>query len=306
MTARLQSARALTRGANQLNKQAQQLRRDVDKALQSPRLVADSSEGKKFDLEVREVHDSSNTRRVAPESKTVLDNYDSLMARYKAALAAYLQHRQQVQQHAAEYHAQAQEQQAEASMPPVTSVPQFKFIQTQALQACNDFQSAEAGLKETELKLFQDIQFLMANKKTMPPTNFQAAWSAAESQARSLHQGVGGLHQVLLQKSETIETNMHAKMSQAMRDGDYEESQKVYGENEQNSALLNEETNRANTHTAMAYQFMNELQSMMPGSSAGTAGGGNFVQDDRSLAAEFEQVQKLYSEVQAAAPKFHK
>lgn len=111
----------LTRQARRLSKQVKTLTRLTRKtiAVQSSQarhvLTANLPENiSKYDLEVHESMEHADPERprrvVAAESQPVLQNYADLVARYHAALSAYLQHRQSVQQHAAAFHAAAQQQ----------------------------------------------------------------------------------------------------------------------------------------------------------------------------------------------------
>ncbi len=254
-------------------------------------------------------------RIVATQSQPVLQNYADLVARYHAALAEYLLHRQAVQQHAAAFHAAAQQQNSQSQssgQPMMIVVPELRLLQVQTQDACNALQQAEVGLHNSEEELNQAIEMMMNNRKSLSAAQYGALWTQSEEKATALQAGTSAFDQGVVAKQETIQGNMHGKMQEAMRDGDYVLSQKVYGEQQRSSALLHEEVKRATMHSQMAMLFLNQLQSLSPYASNRSSSSTNlndpnqFIQDDRNLAAEFAQVQSLYQQVQEASPQFHK
>lgn len=326
---RLNDAIHLTKEARQLSKQVKKLTCKTQKmiATQNERaqqmlaqrsLAALPESKSKFDLEVKESVDhsttNSNRRVVADESKPVLQNYADLVAKYHAALSAYLQHRKQVQEHAAAFHAAAQQQQSSSSntQPPIIVVPALESLAVRTQDACDAMQQAEGVLHSQEEELNAAIQMMMNNRKTLSAAQYAALWTQAEQRATSLQAGTSNFDQGVVAKQQTITGNLHGKMQEAMRDGDYVLSQQVYGEEQRSSMLIHEEVKRATKHSQLAMQFLNQLQTLSPygqtasNSSANSGNPDQFVDDDRSLAAEYEQVQSLYRQVQEASPQFHK
>ncbi len=310
----------LTKRAHELSRQADALANTAKASLlaESTRENDSASKSemndKRFELEVRSSVDHSNAehprRVVAPESQTVLKNYAETMARYRAALSAYLQHRKEVQEHAAAFHAAAQHSTSN-SPPPIITVPAFEPLAVQTQDACDALQQAESELHTSELYLFQVVQMMMNNRKNMSATQYASLWGASQEKAISFKQHAGRFDQGVVAKQENTQSLMHGKMQEAMRDGDYVLSQKVYGEQQRSSMLLNQEVKRATTHSALAMQFLNQLQTLSPYASAPSQSANNdqdpaqFALDDQSLAQEFEQVQLLYKQVEEASPKFH-
>lgn len=266
-----------------------------------------------YDLEVRETSELNShppRRLVAPESKDMLSSYTELMGRYREALAAYLQHRQSVQQHAAAFHQAAQSNNNSNNPPPIITVPSLTPLAVKTQDACDALQQAEGELHLTEMQLSQAIQMMTANRKTMTGAQYAALWDLTEQKANSLQDGASAFDRNVVVKEGTNRDSMHTKMQEAMRDGDYVESQKVFGEQQRKSALLHEEVRRGTKHSQLAMQFLMQLQSLSPyaqksNSSAASGNPDQFTQDDQMLAAEFAKVQELYKEVQAAEPKFH-
>jgi hypothetical protein len=322
----------LAKEARQLSHQASSLTRLTKKAISAQSggaskraLLAETARSeettkkKNFDLEVRESVDRTNhdhpKRVVAKESQSVLKNYDQILVQYRTALGAYLQHRKDVQEHAAAFHAEAQKPKS-APPPPIVAIPELKALAVKTQDACFALQEAEFGLHGTELELFQAVQILMSDRKNMSAEQYANLWSSTQQKANALQGGANSFDQGVMAKQETIQGDLHEKVQQAMRDGDYRESQKVYGEHQRTSMLMQEEVKRATMHSAMAVQFLRELQPLSPYAGS-TRSSGNasenfanqdpnqFVEDDKSLAAEFEHVQALYNELQEATPKFH-
>jgi hypothetical protein len=317
---RRDDAARLTKRAHKLSRQADALAKTTKAGLLAESTGNNDSaknekNDKRFDLEVRSSIDHSNTdhprRVVAPESKTVLRNYAETMARYRAALGAYLQHRKEVQQHAAAFHKAAQNSNSTNSPPPSITVPAFKPLAVQTQDACDALQQAEAELHNSEMYLFQVVQMMMNNRKNMSATQYASLWGASQEKAISFKQNAGQFDQGVVAKQENTQSLMHGKMEEAMRDGDYVESQKVYGEQQRSSMLLHQEVKRATTHSALAMQFLNQLQTLSPYVSAPSQSANSdenpaqFALDDQRLAQEFEQVQLLYKQVEEASPKFH-
>lgn len=313
----------LTREARALARQVKQLSRKTKKTLamqseQARQILAALPDGnKRFDLEVKEStrkSDGSSSRRiVSDESKPMLQNYTDLVAKYHAALEAYLQHRKEVQAHAAAFHEAAQQQNSQSNnQPMMIAVPTFAPLAVRTQDACEAMQQAEAGLHAQEEELNQAIQLMMNNRKTLSAAQYSALWSQSQQRAAALQSGASGFDQSVVAKQQAISNNMHVKMQEAMRDGDYVLSQQVYGDEQRSSMLIHEEVKRATKHSQLAMLFLNQLQSLSPygqSSAAGSAYSGNpnqFADDDRMLAAEYEQVQSLYKQVQEASPQFHK
>ena len=316
----------LTKQARKLLKQVKTLTRLTKKtiAAQSAQarhvLLASLPENKaKYDLEVRESvehKDPAPPRRVvAAESQPVLQNYADLVARYHAALSAYLQHRQSVQQHAAAFHAAAQQQNSQSqssNQPMVTVIPPVSMLQVQTQDACDALQQAEVGLHGLEEELNQAIGMMMNNRKSLSAAQYGALWTQSEERAAALQASANTFDQNVVTKQGVIQGNLHGKMQEAMRDGDYVLSQKVYGDQQRSSWLLHQEVERATKHSQLAMQFLNQLQALSPyastrpsSSNASTNDPNQFIQDDQELATEFAQVQALYKQVQEASPKFH-
>jgi hypothetical protein len=323
----------LAKEARQLSHQAISLTRLTKRAIsaqsgnasrrsliaETARSAESAKKNKNFDLEVRESVDRTNhdhpRRVVAKESQSVLKNYDQILAQYRTALSAYLQHRKEVQEHAAAFHAEAQKSKA-APPPVIVAIPEIKGLAVKTQDACFALQESELGLHGAELELFQAVQILMSDRKNMSGEQYATFWSSAQQKANALQGGANSFDQGVMAKQETIQGDMHEKVQQAMRDGDYRESQKVYGDHERTSMLLHEEVKRATMHSALAAQFLRELQPLSPYAGSAQSGGNasenianqdpnQFAEDDKSLAAEFEHVQALYSELQDATPKFH-
>lgn len=310
-------ARALSRQVKQLSNKAQKsLARQAHQARQILASMPDSA--RKFDLEVKEStqkSDGASTRRVvADESKPLLQNYADLVAKYHAALEAYLQHRKEVQAHAAAFHEAAQQQNSQSNnQPMMIVVPAFAPLAVRTQDACEAMQQAEAVLHGQEEELNQAIEMMMNNRKTLSAAQYAALWTQSQQRAAALQSGASGFDQSVVAKQQAISSNMHGKMQEAMRDGDYVLSQQVYGDEQRSSMLIHEEVKRATKHSQLAMIFLNQLQSLSPYSQqsggSGSANSGNpnqFVDDDRMLASEYEQVQALYKQVQAASPQFHK
>lgn len=325
METRRIDALRLTRDAHKLSRQVNNLARQAQRtiAMQSAQadriLAAVPDNNKKFELEVKESLEHSETatprRVVAEESKPVLQNYADLVSKYHAALAAYLQHRKEVQAHAAAFHEAAQQQQQQGSQPnsqPATiEVPSFTALPVRTQDACDAMQEAEASLHSQEESLNQAIQMMMNNRKTLSAVQYAGLWTQSEQQATSLQSGASAFDQSVVAKQQTITDNLHGKMQEAMRDGDYVLSHQVYGDEQRSSMLIHEEVKRATKHSQLSMQILNQLQSLSPyaGSSSSGSNPGNpnqFVEDDKSLAAEYAQVQALYQRVQEASPQFHK
>ncbi len=330
---RMNDAIHLTKEARQLSKQVKKLTfrtREIiatqneraqqmlaQRRLAERRLAALPESKSKFDLEVKESVDhpttNSNRRVVADESKPILQNYADLVAKYHAALSAYLQHRKQVQEHAAAFHAAAQQQNSSSNtQPPIIVVPALESLAVRTQDACDAMQQAEGVLHSQEEELNAAIQMMMNNRKTLSAAQYAALWTQSEQRATSLQAGASNFDQGVVAKQQTITGNLHGKMQEAMRDGDYVLSQQVYGEEQRSSMLIHEEVKRATKHSQLAMQFLNQLQTLSPyGQTASNSGASSdnpdqFVDDDRSLAAEYEQVQSLYRQVQEASPQFHK
>ncbi|MBS1953216.1 MAG: hypothetical protein JST89_03465 [Cyanobacteria bacterium SZAS-4] len=316
----------LTKQAHKLSKQVKTLTRLTEKtiAVQSSQarhvLCENLAENKtKYDLEVHESMEHTNPERprrvVAAESQPVLRNYADLVARYHAALSAYLQHRQSVQQHAAAFHAAAEQQNSQSqsnNQPMVIAVPPVGSLQLQTQDACDALQQAEANLHSLEEELSQAIAMMMNNRKSLSAAQYGALWTQSEQRVNALQVGANAFDQNVVAKQGVIQANMHGKMQEAMRDGDYVLSQKVYGDQQRSSWVLHEEVQRAAKHSQLAMQLLNQLQSLSPyasnrpsGNSASTSDPNQFIQDDQELATEYAQVQSLYQQVQEASPKFH-
>lgn len=316
----------LTKQAHKLSKQVKALTRLTNKTIavqssQARHVLCESlpDNKAKYDLEVRESTERSNPDRprrvVAAESKPVLQNYADLVARYHAALSAYLQHRQSVQQHAAAFHAAAQQQnsQSQSNNQPVTiAVPPAGLLQVQTQDACDALQQAEVVLHSLEEELSQAIGMMMNNRKSLSAAQYGALWTQSEQRVNALQAGANSFDQNVVTKQGVIQANLHGKMQEAMRDGDYVLSQKVYGDQQRSSWVLHQEVQRATKHSQLAMQFLNQLQSLSPyasnrssSSSASTNDPNQFIQDDQELATEYAQVQSLYKQVQEASPKFH-
>ncbi len=315
----------LTKQARKLSKQVKILTRLTNKtiAVQSSQarhvLYASLPENKtKYDLEVHESMEHSNPDRprriVAAESQPVLQHYADLVARYHAALAAYLQHRQSVQQHAAAFHAAAQQQNSQSqsnAQPMMIAIPPVAMLQVQTQDACDALQQAEMGLHGLEEQLNQAIEMMMNNRKTLSAAQYAALWTQSEDRATALQSGANQFDQGVVAKQGVIQGNLHGKMQEAMRDGDYVLSQKVYGDQQRSSYLLHQEVERATKHSQLAMQILNQLQSLSPygssrpSASTNTNDPNQFIQDDQELATEYAQVQTLYQQVQEASPKFH-
>lgn len=315
----------LTTQASALSKQVKTLTRLTKKTIASQSaqarrvLIAGLPENKKkFHLEVKDYIEHANSERprrvVATVSQPVLKNYADLVARYHAALAAYLQHRQAVQQHAAAFHAAAQQQNSQSQssgQPMIIVVPALRLLAVQTQDACAALQQAEVGLHDSEVELNQVIEMMMNNRKTLSAAQYGAVWTQAEEKATALQSGTSAFEQSVVAKQAVIQGNMHGKMQEAMRDGDYVLSQKVYGEQQRSSALLHEEVKRATSHSQLSMQLLNQLQSLSPNASNRSSISTNlndpnqFIQDDQELAAEFAQVKSLYLQVQEASPRFH-
>jgi hypothetical protein len=315
MKIRRDDALRLARDARTLSKQVKKLTRLTNKQIaiqeeQARRVLSElPASQKKFDLEVKESIEHSDPakprRVVAAESKPVLQNYAELVAKYHASLAAYLQHRKDVQAHAAAFHAQAQQQN---SQPISLEMPPAAPLELQAQYACVVMQSAEAGLRGEEESLNQAIQMMMNNRKALSSAQYAALWTQSEQRAAALQSGASNFDQSVAAKQQTIQGNLHGKMQEAMRDGDYVLSQKVYEDEQRASFLVHMEAKRANKHSQLAMQFLNQLQTLSPYQSQSASNGNpdQFIEDDKTLAAEFDEVQALYQQVQEAAPQFHK
>lgn len=284
-------------------------------------LAAVPDNNKKFELEVKESLEHPETatprRVVAEESKPVLQNYADLVSKYHAALAAYLQHRKEVQAHAAAFHEAAQQQQQQQqdsqpnSQPATIEVPSFTALPVRTQDACDAMQEAEASLHSQEERLNQAIQVMMNNRKTLSAVQYAGLWTQSEQQATSLQSSASAFDQSVVAKQQTITDNLHGKMQEAMRDGDYVLSHQVYGDEQRSSMLIHEEVKRATKHSQLSMQILNQLQSLSPYASSSSSGSNpgypnQFVEDDKSLATEYAQVQSLYQQVQEASPQFHK
>lgn len=319
-TRRLDAVR-LTKDAHKLSKQVKALARQAHKTIsmqsaQADRILAAAPEAnKKFELEVKESLEHPETatprRVVAEESKPVLQNYADLVSKYHAALAAYLQHRKEVQAHAAAFHEAAQQQNSQSNSQPVMiEVPSFTALPVRTQDACDAMQEAESILHSQEEELNQAIQVMMNNRKTLSAAQYAALWTQSEQRASSLQSRASAFDQSVVAKQQTITDNLHGKMQEAMRDGDYVLSHQVYGDEQRSSMLIHEEVKRATKHSQLSMQILNQLQTLSPyASSTSGANPGNpnqFIEDDKSLATEFAQVQALYQEVEAASPQFHK
>lgn len=287
---RLTDAQRLINSANELQLESSRLASEA-----KPVLVVDP----KLIKETATVNDA----RFSRES---LQNYNSLMERYRAALNEYLRHRQEVREHAARFHAAAQD--SNQSSAPL-EVPEIKTLRLKVQDACAILQQSEKLLHQTELTLFGLIQNLINNRKAMTPMQFMIGWNSAEQQALYLRRSAGVFDQGVLAKQVTIRDLMHGKMGQAMRDGDYVETQKIYDDENRTSGILHYEVTQATLHSRLAMQFLEQLQAISPNAPPGspsTQGGSadQFAVDNKTLEKEFEQVQELYKQVQDAKPKF--
>jgi hypothetical protein len=310
---RLTDARRLIVAADALKVQSDQLAAQTAQLLvaqaklKKENATADDVESKPFKLEVRSQSEISGAgkRQIAPESKPVLQNYNELMASYHVALNEYLQHRQEVRQHAAEFHAAAQDSNNSSSAP--IGVPAVRELRVQAQDACEALQQAELQLHESEEHLFALVKTMVNDRKFMTAQQYMSGWNTAQQEALFLRRLAGQFDQGVLSKQLSIKDLMHGKMQEAMTDGDYVETQKVYREQQRKSALLHYEVGQATAHSRFAMQLIEQLQALSPfapqGNSAGAAPD-QFAVDDESLEREFEHVQELYKQVQQAAPKF--
>lgn len=288
LTAQLHDAQRLTRSASELASSSSNLKHDADRLLAAYSGSVSENEPSQYDQ---------------------LKRYSELLAAYHQALHNYLQHRQEVQQHATEFHQQVQDNKILDS--PLV-VPAFKALKMQAQDACMQMNIQERQLVFGEMQLRDAIETLTAQRQHLLPADFDKQWAAAVRMAASLRSANQTFEATLGDKQASTSSTLDNQVHLAFISGDYVEAQQTFSNVNQHSAIISQEVQRAAMHHSIVRQFIMRLTALDPNQPAASQSGcsDNFAADpdaipdaDNELATEYQHVEDLYSEVQKAQPK---
>ncbi|HEY9772871.1 MAG TPA: hypothetical protein V6C81_03570 [Planktothrix sp.] len=288
LTARWSDAQRLTHNAKELTAQAESLKSQTD------HLIAEYS-GSVSDNE--------------PSHYDQMKRYSELLSQYHQALNAYMQHRQEMAQHAAQFHQSAQEQKFLGS--PVT-VTMFKPLKVQAQDACMQAQVQERGLIFQELQLRDAIEYLLTQRGNLTATVYATKWQAAANMAIADHAAAQSFENAIAGKQSSTGSSLSDQVHMAFDSGDFVEAQQTFSNVNQRSSMIQQEVQRVQAHSALAQQFLMRVKLLNPDQPAPGCGcaNNNFATNpdaipdaDAQLAVEYQHVQDLYKQVQAAQPR---
>jgi len=235
------------------------------------------------------------------------ERYLELLTEYQQALAAYTQHRKDVQAHANQFHQQAQDQKI-LDAPIEVTMP--KVLKLRAQDACYQLQVQERMLAQSEFQLRNMVNALASARGQMAPDDYMRQLGIGQNNAVSLLQAARSFEDGVMTKQTVGSQSLNSQVHLAFDTGDFVGSQKVYDEVERRHALIQQEVERAGAHMSLARTFMLKLSLLnanASGSSSasaetGSGDGDSFADADAQLDKEFQHVQELYSELQSARP----
>jgi myosin heavy subunit len=232
-------------------------------------------------------------------SRDQFRSYSEILSAYHDALNAYLQHRQEVQQHAAQFHQIAQ---AENVIDVPIQVKPFKPLRVESVDECALLQLQEKQLTQLEFQLRGAIQALIAQKGQTAPEQMQTQTLNLQSTVIEDQNAALAFERSVVKKQNLTNRQVQDQVHAAVNAGDYVQSQQVYSESQRRTALVNGEMQRAAMHINLARAFMGKLSLVTAAQSAtdGQPANVNFADADAQLAAEYAHVQELYGELQKA------
>lgn len=237
-------------------------------------------------------------------SSAELQQYDDLYSQYRAAMAAYQQHRQELQQHVDEFHKQAQ-QGGNSGEPMTINIAPVKALHLQAKDECDQLQAEEQQLHQAEVTLSTFLNDLLVRKSQLSRMDFFQRWSEAQRFAMSIQSQAAQFSQNVAAKQTVTTDELHQITHAAIITGDYTQSAKAYQQVQRRTAIENEENSRANMHSQIADMFIAQLMKLNP-TVQGAPTADSINAESQSVAKEFANVQELYQKLEKANPSFAK